>query len=711
MARRPFFSSPPKPPIAARRPVTTTHHGVTLVDDYAWLKPANWKQAMLDTDLLAPEIISHLEAENAYAEAMMRDVKPLRRKLIREMERRAADEDEDGDDSDGQLPHVIGAWAYFTRPVEGKDYEQFCRRPTEGGKPTVLIDCNKEARGADYFDLHAATPSPDHTLVAYAFDPTGAEAFTLAVRDIATGRKLGRPINGTSGSFAWSADGQSLFYVRLDDNHRPALVYRHKVGTPDSDDVLVYREPDPAFDVNLTRTPDGGHVLIECEDHVSSQTLIIDGGQATAEPREIAPRATGLRYEVEVRGDRLVILTNHGGATDFKIVETPLANPAPANWREVVPHRAGCHILSIASLANHLVRLERRDGLGWLVVRDRNDGRERALQLAEQPATIELEQADDAEAASVRLTVTTLTQPEQVIEVTLADASQRVLKAEPLPKGYDPARYVVSRLEAVAADGARVPITVLRNMATPLDGSAPLLLYGYGAYGVAAEPSFDADRLSLLDRGIVYAIAHVRGGDDKGRAWYEAGRGPAKMNSFTDYLAVARTLIEERYTDEGRIIAHGDSAGGMLVAGALNMAPELFLAAIAEVAFVDPLNTLLDPELPLTPGEWAELGNPLANAADFRAILAYSPYDNVTTQRYPHILAKAGLSDQRVTYWEPAKWVARLRERKRDDNLLLLRTSMTGGHDGASSGDDQADDAAFDTAFILKVAGLASVTV
>jgi len=721
MPRRLFSPSappqPPTPPVAERRPVTTTHHGITLVDDYAWLKAANWREAMLDTSLLPAEIIRHLEAENAYAEAVMRDTKALRRKLVREMDKRADDEEENDDEP---LAHVIGDWAYFTRPVDGKDYDQFCRRPRDGGRAKVLIDCNKEARGVDYFELSAATPSPDHALVAYSYDATGAEAFTLAVRDIATGRRVGEPIEGTSGSFAWCADSRTLLYVALDANHRPALVRRHRLDelrrhrldalrgdrldAPDLPDDVVYAEPDPAFDVNLTSTPGGGHILIECEDHVSSETLIVDGGLPDAMPRTIAGRRTGLRYEVEVRGNRVVLLTNDA-AEDFRIVEAPLVDPARQNWREIVAYRPGHHILAAATFAHHLVRLERRAGLGWLVIRDAADGRERELRLADEPATIELEQPDDPTVPIVRLTVETLTAPEQVIEITLADSTQHMRKAAPPPKGFDRANYVVDRLEATAPDGAHVPVTVLRHKSTPLDGSAPLILYGYGAYGVAAEPSFDADRLMLVDRGFIHATAHVRGGDDKGRGWYAAGRGPSKMNSFTDFIAAARMLAAERYTSEGRIVAHGDSAGGLLVAGSANMAPELFLAVIAEVPFVDPLNTLLDAELPLTPGEWAELGNPLADADDFRTIVAYSPYENVKAQRYPHILAKAGLSDQRVTYWEPAKWVARLRERKLGDSLVLLRTSMTGGHDGASAGDDQSDDAAFDMAFILKVVG------
>ncbi|MEZ5843197.1 MAG: S9 family peptidase [Hyphomicrobiaceae bacterium] len=692
----------PTPPAAERRPVSITHHGVTLVDDYAWLKASNWREAMLDTSLLPDEIVHHLEAENAYAEAVMRDTKALRRKLMREMDRRVGD---DGDDAGEEpLPHVIGEWAYFTRPVDGKDYDQFCRRPRDGGKAKVLVDCNREARGCDYFELSAATPSPDHTRIAYSYDATGAEAFQLAVRDITTGRRIGKPIEGTSGSFAWCADSRTLLYVALDGHHRPALVKRHRLDGSGEPDAIVYAEPDPAFDVNLTRTPDGGHILIECENHVSSETLIVDGGDPACMPRSITGRQRGLRHSVEVRGGRAVILTNDG-ADDFRIVEAPLSDPGRARWRELVPHVPGHHILSAATFARHVVRLERRSGLPWLVIREVSSGTELERLLADEPAAVDLEQPDEETAGTVRLTIETLTTPERVLEVALADGAERVVKAESAPQDYDRSLYVVERLEAAAADGARVPITVLRRAATPRDGTAPLILYGYGAYGVAADPSFDADRLMLLDRGFIYAIAHVRGGDDKGRAWYEAGRGRTKMNSFADFIAASRALVAHRYTAEGRIIAHGDSAGGMLVAGAANMAPELFLAVIAEVPFVDPLNTLLDADLPLTPGEWAELGNPIASAEDFRTILAYSPYENVTAQRYPHILAKAGLSDQRVTYWEPAKWVARLRERKVDDSLVLLRTSMTSGHDGASGGDDQTKDAAFDMAFILKVAG------
>ena len=688
------------PPLAERRPETRVVHGVTLTDDYAWLRAENWQEVMRDPALLDPRIRAHLEAENAYSEAMLADTRRLQERLFAEMKGRIKEDD-------SSVPEPDGPFAYYWSYVTGAQYPRYCRRPRDGGPETILLDGNVEAAGKSYWQLGALAHSPDHRLLAYAVDENGSELHALRVRDMATGKDLADVIPETFGAVAWALDSKTLFYGRLDANHRPMFVHRHVVGTPADADVLVYEEKDISFRAGVATTQSGRFVLLSAHDHRTTEVYLIDAERPETAPRLIAARESDHEYHVEHWGDDLVISTNSGGAEDFRIVTAPLANPARENWRELVPHQAGRLIISIAAFSDHLVRLERQDGLPRLVVRRKADGAEHAIAFDEEAYGLGMSPGFEYDTKTLRFTYSSMTTPAQVYDYDMEARTRVLRKTQEVPSGHDPANYVTRRVQARAPDGELVPVSILYRKGTPLDGSAPLFLYGYGAYGHATPASFQTNRLSLVDRGFVYAIAHVRGGMDKGYRWYREGRITKKRNTFTDFIAAGEHLAKLGYTRRGRIVAYGGSAGGMLMGAVANMAPDLFLGIIADVPFVDVLNTMLDASLPLTPPEWPEWGNPIESKEEFEIIRSYSPYDNVAPKAYPHIFAYGGLTDPRVTYWEPTKWVARLRALKTDANLLLLKTNMEAGHGGASGRFEQLKEVAVDYAFALKIAGRA----
>jgi oligopeptidase B len=485
-------------------------------------------------------------------------------------------------------------------------------------------------------------------------------------------------------------------------------VFRHEIGTDPATDVLVYEEPDPGFFVGVGKTQSGAWIAISSHDHQTSEIRLIDAHHPAGAPHLVATRETGHEYDLDHQGERFLIRTNCDGAEDFKIVEAPVADPGRASWRDVVGHRPGRLILSHAAFAGHMARLERENGLPRIVVTATATGEEHAIAFDEEAYSLGLSAGYEYDTTAIRFTYSSMTTPNQVYDYDMATRERTLRKTQEVPSGHDPERYVTRRVLAPAADGETIPVSLLYRKDTPLDGSAPLLLYGYGAYGITIPASFSTTCLSLVDRGFVYAIAHVRGGKDKGYRWYKAGRREHKANTFTDFIAAGEHLAAEKFTARGRIVAHGGSAGGMLMGAVANLAPDLFAGVIAEVPFVDVLTTMLDDTLPLTPPEWTEWGNPIEDAEAYRAIAAYSPCDNVRAQAYPNILALAGLTDPRVTYWEPAKWVARLRAVKTDDNLVLFRTNMDAGHGGASGRFERLKEVALAYAFALKVCGRAA---
>jgi len=686
-------------PVAERRPVEIVNHGIERTDDYAWLRAGNWQEVMRDPAALAGDIRAYLEAENAYTKSVLAETETLQEKLFQEMKGRIKEDD-------STVPSPDGMWSYFVSFVTGGQHPLFCREPFGGGEKQVLLDGNALAEGKAYFQIGGASHSHDHRLLAYGFDDKGSEYYTLKLRDLNSGADLADTVPDTAGGGVWSADCQWVFYTRLDENHRPRQVYRHRVGTSASEDVLVYDEPDSSFFVSVGDTQDRRYIVIQTGDHQTSEVHLIDARQIDARPVLVAARENGHEYSVEHHDGRLIILTNSGDAEDFRIAEAPIGGERD-RWSEIEPHRHGRLIIDVMVFQDFLVRLERENGLPRIVIREWTDGREHSIAFDEEAYSLGVLPGYEFVTTQLRFSYSSMTTPSQVYDYDMATRERVLRKTQEVPSGHDAADYVTRRVFANADDGELVPISLLYRKETPLDGSAPTLLFGYGAYGIAMPASFSTNRLSLVDRGFVYAVAHIRGGKDKGYGWYRAGRRSEKVNTFKDFIAAGRYLAENGFTSRGNIVAHGGSAGGMLMGAAANMDPDLFKGIIAEVPFVDVLNTMLDDTLPLTPPEWPEWGNPITSREDFERIASYSPYDNVSIQTYPNILALAGLTDPRVTYWEPAKWVAKLRAMKTDDNLLVLRTNMDAGHGGASGRFDRLKEVALAYAFALLITGRA----
>jgi oligopeptidase B len=689
------------PPRTEKKPVSKEFHGHTITDDYGWLRADNWQDVMRDPTLLDQNIREYLEAENAWVEQEMASTKALQEILFAEMKGRIKEDD-------SSVPTPDGNFAYSIKYVTGGQQPLFVRCPRAGGGETVLVDGNKEAEGKEYFRIGGASHSPDHKLIAFGFDDKGSEFFTLVMREAGSTDNLGDIIPDTSGSGVWSADAQYLFYIHLDKSHRPSKLYRHKLGTPVSEDVLVHEEKDAGFFMSCGKTQSGNWIVIDCHDHQTAESWLLPASDPTAKPTLVARRQPGIEYSVDEAHGLLYILTNCDDAEDFRIVTAPVETPGQDNWTDLVPHTPGTLILDHTAFANHLARLERCEGLPRIIIRELASGEEHTIAFDEEAYSLGMSAGYEFDTATIRFSYSSMTTPSQVFDYDMATRRRTLRKEQEVPSGHKPSDYMTRRIMARADDGELVPISLLYHKNTPVEGSAPVWLYGYGSYGISMPASFNTNILSLVNRGFIYAIAHVRGGKDKGYGWYKAGKMMTKKNTFDDFITAARHLVSEGFTREGNIVAQGGSAGGMLMGAIANMAPDMFKGLIAEVPFVDVLNTMLDDTLPLTPPEWNEWGNPLASKEAFEYIQSYSPYDNVSTQSYPNLLVVGGLTDPRVTYWEPAKWVARLRELKTDDNLLLFKTQMGAGHGGSPGRFDRLKEVALVYAFGLMVAGKAS---
>jgi oligopeptidase B len=686
-----------EPPAAARKAVSLRNHGIVRVDSYAWLRDKNWREVVRDSSRLAPAIRAYLTAENRYADAVQAPLAGLRARLVAEMKGRIQPQDTG-------VPMPDGPYAYWRKFVPGGEHIVHVRAPRDGGDEEVLVDGNALAKGKPYFAWgDTRIHSPDHRYFAYTFDDSGSESFTLAVRDLAAKRDLPDVIMAVSG-FAW-ADSNVIYYVRQDDELRSRFVYRHRLGTDPANDPLVYEEKDLQFSVSVGRTGSGRFVVISASTWDTSEVRIVDTAKPDSEPRLIQPRTPGLMYSIDDGGDRLIVLTNADAAEDYKIMTAPLAMPGREHWRDLVPYREGRRVESMEALANHLVRLERENGLGRIVIQRKSDGAEHAVSFDAEAYDVEVTSPYEHDSRTIRFVFASPSTPRRTYDYDLETRERVLRKAQTLPGGHDADAYVVRRLFVMTTDKEEVPVTLFYRKATAIDGSAPLFLEGYGAYADNFPAAFDANVLSLVDRGFVYAIAHVRGGIEKGERWRNAGRREHKINTFTDFIAVAEHLIKSGYTARGRIVARGDSAGGLLVGAVANMRPDLFAGMIARVPFVDALNTMLDETLPLTAGDFPEWGDPIRDVKAYRTIASYSPYDNVKAQAYPHMLVTAGISDPRVQYWEPAKWVAKLRAMKTNDARIVLITQLTAGHSGPSGRFVELDEAARIAAFALEVTG------
>ena len=696
------------PPAARRIPHERTFHGDTFTDDYAWLADPGDSQT-----------IAFLEAENAYTEAATAGQAGLRDAIFGEIKARIQE-------TDLSVPARKGGWWYYGRTVEGKQYPVYCRRavrPDDAGPPMsqdgapldgeeVMLDGNDLAGDQKFFSIGAFSVSPDGRLLAYSTDLTGSERFTLRVKDLVTGETAADEIPDTFYGAAWSRDGSALFYVTVDEAWRPYRVWRHKVGTRASEDVIVYEEADEKFWVGVWLARSERYLFISTASKLTSEAWLLDAAQPDGEFRVLMPRRPGVEYGVEhqVRADgtdRLLILHNDH-AENFELAQAPAADPSA--WTPVIGHRADTRLLGVEAFDEYLVVHLRRDGMTGLRIL-RQDGAEHEVAFGEPVYTVAPGDNREYETRLFRLGYTSLVTPESVYDCDMTTGElilrkRRVVLPLPGGTGYDPGDYEQHREWAAAADGTRIPISLVCGKGTPRDGSSPFLLYGYGSYEISADPSFDIRRLSLLDRGFGYAIAHVRGGGEMGRRWYDDGKMLHKINTFTDFVACAEHLVTQGWTAPSRLIARGGSAGGLLMGAVANIAPQDFGGIVAHVPFVDALTTILDPSLPLTVTEWEEWGDPLHDPRVYAYMKSYSPYENVTGQSYPPILAVTSLNDTRVLYREPAKWIARLQAAGRG-GPFLLKTEMVAGHGGRSGRYDAWHEEALVLAWIVTTAGAA----
>ncbi len=689
-----------KAPVAKAIPSFETWHGVQKSDNYKWLKAENWQEVMHTPAKLPKNIKNYLDAENRFFKAAMADTKDLQKTLFKEMKGRIKQDD-------SSVPAPDGRYLYSSTYKKGGQYPLYWRKLLDGSQNTLLFDGNALAKGLDYFDFGDIDISPDQNLAAWSYDGNGSEFYDMKVRDLSTGKDHSDLLTNTSGDAVWAADGKSFFYTIQDENHRPLKTYRHALGTQQAEDILVYEEKDPGLFSGVSQTASEHFITFSSHDHETTEMWIVPSATPDASPKLVVSRSEKIEYQLEHWGDRFIIKTNAGGAEDYKIVEAPVADPSLGNWKDLIPHRPGIFIVAFGVFKNWLVRLERENALPRMVIRDMHSGEEHSIAFDEEAYSLGFGEMREFETDVLRFSYSSMTTPTQVYDYNMKTRERVLRKTQIIPSGHDASDYVTRRLLAPAHDGEQIPVTLLYRKSTKLDGSAPLWLYGYGSYGMSMPASFNSNILSLVDRGFVYAIAHVRGGQEKGKHWYKAGKLEHKTNTFKDFISCANFLITQKYTSIKNIVAQGGSAGGMLMGAVANMAPEVFNGIVAEVPFVDVLSTMLDTSLPLTPPEWPEWGNPIESAQAYKTIAGYSPVDNVSAQAYPHIMAVGGLTDPRVTYWEPAKWVANLRAKKTDQNLLLMKIIMTAGHGGASGRFDRLKEVAEAYAFGFKITKVA----
>ena len=675
------------PPTVEKRPVKLEIHGDVRIDDYFWLNQRE-----------NPAVIEYLEAENAYTESVLTGTSGLQERLVEEMKSRIRQDDV-------SAPYKHGEYYYYYRLEEGQEYPVYCRRKgSMDAAEEILLDVNKEAEGEAYFSVRGFKVSPDHKRAGYAVDTTGRRFYDLRFIDLETGQRLPDRIDDVTGNYEWAADGNTLFYVRQDaETLRWDRIYRHEFGS--DDDELVFEERDETFSTYVYKSVSGKFIYIASESTLSSEVRYIQAMAPMDEPQVFLPREPEHEYSVTDGGDRFFVISNDN-AQNFHVLETPLDNTAKDAWTVVVPHREDVLIEDVDVFSNHIVITGRTQGLTQMEVIDRDSREVHLIDFGE--TVFEASSGDnyEFETGVFRYNYESLTTPESVYDYDLDGKRRRLIKQDEVLGGFDRNNYESERLFVTARDGAKVPVSLVYRKGLELDGRNPLLQYGYGSYGYSIDPTFSSNRLSLLDRGFVYAIAHVRGGSETGRHWYFDGRQLNKKNTFTDFIDVSRFLIDQGYTSPEHLYARGGSAGGLLMGAVANMAPDLYNGISTRVPFVDIVTTMLDDSIPLTTGEWDEWGDP--NEKEFYDyMLSYSPYDQIERQAYPNILVTTSLHDSQVQYWEPAKWVAKLRDYKTDDRLLLLKTDMHAGHGGKTGRFRSLEDTAIYYAFFLSLEGIA----
>jgi oligopeptidase B len=694
----------PEPPIAARRAKVLRAHGDERVDDWYWLR-----------ELDNPDVRAYLEAENAYTEMVTAPLAPLREQLFEEIKGRVQE-------TDASAPVRRGRYEYFSRTIEGRQYAVHCRRPAAtpglpdpdaepGSTPgeVVLLDENLLAQGHAYFALGGFAISPDHGSLAYSVDTSGGERYELRFRSLTSGTDLPESIPDVYYGLAWANDNRTVFYTRPDVAMRPWQVWRHVLGTPVDDDTLVLQEDDDRFYAGVGRTRTERFVVVTLSSKITSEAWLIDADDPASPARIVEPRVQGVEYTIEHYAtddaDRVYVLTNDGGAENFKLLVAPTSSPGRQSWEEVVPHRDDVRLESVDAFPRALVLSERADGLERIVVRDVDTPEQHTVAMPDPVYSAAVGANPEFDTPILRFSYTSMVTPVSTYDYDMNEREAILVKRQPVP-GYEPSEFETHRLWAPAADGKRVPISLVHRCGLEHDGTAPAVLYGYGSYEASMDPAFSSARVSLLERGVVFAIAHIRGGGELGRHWYEDGKLERKPNTFSDFIASAEYLIAEGYTSSDRLAARGGSAGGLLMGAVANERPDLFRAIVAEVPFVDCLTTILDETLPLTVIEWEEWGNPVTDAHIYEVMKSYSPYDNVVAQDYPAMLVTGGLNDPRVQFWEPAKWVAKLRATNSGARKLLLKMEMGAGHAGPSGRYDAWRDEAFVLAFLLHELGV-----
>jgi len=674
----------PAVPAARKSPIRSELHGEERVDDYFWLR-----------EKAHPDVAAYLEAENAYTDAVMKPTESLQAALYKEMLARIQE-------TDLSVPYQEGAYWYYARTEEGKQYPILCRRKGPSGQEEIILDENVLAEGLKFFSLGAFVVTDDGRYLAYTTDVTGFRDYTLFLKDLRDGVLLPFTVH-KAGSLAWAADNQTLFYTVDDSAKRPYRLHRHRLGG--TADALVYEEADETFRAFVGRTRSREYVLMGCASHTTTEWQYVDASRPGDAFRMVAPREHEHEYDVDHHGDSFYIRTNDRGR-NFRLVRAGVASPGRESWVEVVPHRPDTMLEGIEIFRDHYVLLDRAQGLEQLRVTEFATGKTHLVAFPEPAYSVFTVGNREFDTTLLRFSYQSMLTPSSTYDYDMASRERTLLKQQPVLGGYDPARYQSERLMAAAGDGTQVPVSIVYRRGLVRDGGSPAYLYAYGSYGYPLPVTFSSNRLSLLDRGFVVALAHIRGGGEMGKPWHDDGRMKNKMNTFTDFIAVAEHLISEGYTSNRALVIEGGSAGGLLMGAVVNMRPDLFKAVVSKVPFVDVINTMSDASLPLTAGEWEEWGNP-ADPEDYATIRRYDPYLNLSAQPYPAMLVKTAFNDSQVMYWEPAKYVAKLRTLKTDENTLILKTNMAAGHGGASGRYDFLREVAFDYAFILSQLGIA----
>ena len=682
---QPATANSPKAPMTTKKPKTTNIHGVTLVDDYFWLR-----------EKTNPDVMAHLRAEDAYTEEMMKPTAGLQEKLYKEMLSHIKQ-------TDVQVPYRQGNHFYYTRTEEGKQYPIFCRKKGSLDAPEeVLLDLNEMAKGQKFMSIGTFTPSDDGNLLAYSTDNNGYRQYTLHVKDLRTGQDLSENIERVN-YVAWATDNKTFFYVTEDPvTKRSDKFFRHVLGSDKSD--LVYEEKDELFDLYTFRSRDKAIIFVGAESKTSTDVRFLPADNPNTELKVVLPRQPDHEYDVDHRDGLFYIRTNKG-AKNFRVVTAPVTDPSEKNWKEFIAHRPAVKVEGVSLFADHAVLSEWENGLQQLEVLNFKTNKRNRIEFPEPVYSTGLSTNREFNTSVVRYSYNSMVTPNSVFDYDMNTGKSTLLKQTEVPGGFDRKNYQSERVFATASDGTKIPMSIVYRKGTKLDGSAPLLLYGYGSYGASIPPNFSATRLTLLDRGVIYVIGHIRGGGELGEEWRQAGRMMTKLNTFTDFIACAEHLIKAKYTSSNRLVIQGGSAGGLLMGAVTNMRPDLFKAVVSQVPFVDVLNTMLDASLPLTTSEYIEWGNPNEKPA-FEYMKQYSPYDNIAKKNYPTMLVKVSVNDSQVPYWEGAKYVAKLRDMKMDQNPLLLKVNFGAGHGGSSGRYDALKETAFDYAFMLWQMGV-----